>query len=127
MASSARPKRRLKTSLVRVVVRARRAQRRFLPGRRPAPAPLPVPAAPAMVAPAAGPDPIDLVVLAIERLAPASFRSATLGQAVEIAVPDAETAAVFRAALARTSPHRSTDRLLSIVIGESRPDGRPKA
>jgi len=112
MASLARPKRRLKTSFVRVVVRARRAQRRFLPGRRPALAP-----SPAMAAPAAGPDPVDLVVLAIERLAPASFRSATLGQAVEIAVPDAETAAVFRAALARTSPHRSTDRLLSIVIG----------
>ena len=109
MASLGRPKRRLKTSLVRVVVRARRAQRRFLPGRRPAAAPMPVLAV--------GPDPIDLVVLAIERLAPASFRSATLGQAVEIAVPDAETAAVFRAALARTSPHRSTDRLLSIVIG----------
>jgi hypothetical protein len=116
MALRASPKRRLKASLVRVVVRARRAQRRFLPGCRPGHLSAP-PSTPAVVVPASSPDPIELVVLAIERLAPASFRSATLGQAVEVAVPDAETAAVFRAALARTSPRRSTDRLLSIVIG----------
>ncbi len=108
-------KRGLKAKLVRVVLRARRAQRRFLPGRRPAPArPVAVPTA------AAGPDPVQLVVLAIERLAPASFRSATLGHTVEVAVPDAETAAVFRAALARTCPRRSTDRLLSIVVDGGR-------
>src|SRR5262249_25695436 len=100
MALPSRPKRRLTKSFVRVVVRARRAQRRLMPGRRSRPA-----AAPAIAvapAPQPGPDPVQLVVLAIERLAPASFRSATLGQAVEVAVPDAETADVFRAALART-------------------------
>jgi hypothetical protein len=104
------PKRGFKASFVRVVVRARRAHRRFLPGRRPAPL-----SAPAAVAQPT-PDPVQLVVLAIERLAPASFRSATLGQAVEVPVPDAETADVFRAALARTASSRTTDRLLSIVV-----------
>lgn len=70
--------------------------------------------------PIAAPDPVQLVVLAIERLAPATFRSSTLGQPVEIAVPDAATAAVFRAALARTCPTRSTDRLLTIVVSDGR-------
>jgi hypothetical protein len=108
-------KRGLRAKLVRVVVRARRAQRRLLPGRRPAP-PRVLAAPPAAV----GPDPVQLVVLAIERLAPASFRSATLGHPVEVAVPDDATAAVFRAALARTCPNRSTDRLLSIVVEAGR-------
>src|SRR5689334_9479312 len=91
LTKSSAPKRGLTASLVRAVMRARRVQRRkgtwraLLPGRRP------VAHRPA-AAPA--PDPVQLVVLAIERLAPATFRSSTLGQPVEITVPDAATAAV---------------------------------
>lgn len=104
----------LKTSLMRAVVRARRARRRGAAWR----ALLPRRAAPPVAAPA--PDPVALVALAIERLAPATFRSATLGQAVEVTVPDDATAAVFRAALERTCPQRSTDRLLRIVVAGGR-------
>lgn len=59
-------------------------------------------------------DPVRLVTLAIDRLGPATFRSAAIGKPVDVVVPDADTAAIFRAALARTS--RSTDRLLTIVV-----------
>jgi hypothetical protein len=116
--SGAAPQRGLKASFMRAVVRARRARRRggawraLLPGRAVAPV-----AAPA-------PDPVQLVMLAIERLAPATFRSATLGQPVEVVVPDAATAAVFRAALARTGAQRPTDRLLKIVVADPLAGGR---
>jgi hypothetical protein len=67
---------------------------------------------------ARSPDPVDLAVLAIEKLAPASLRACSLGVSVRVVVPDEATAAVFRAALARTSRARSTDRLIEIVIGD---------
>jgi hypothetical protein len=114
--SGAAPQRGLKASFLRAVVRARRARRRgsawraLLPGRAVAPVPVAAPA----------PDPVQLVMLAIERLAPATFRSATLGQPVVVVVPDAVIAAVFRAALARTGAQRPTDRLLEIVVADGR-------
>jgi hypothetical protein len=49
-------------------------------------------------------------------LSGASVRAAASGKPVSVSVPDAETAAVFEAALALTSKRRATDRLLTIVI-----------
>jgi hypothetical protein len=64
----------------------------------------------------AAPDPVVLAVLAIQSLAPASLRASATGVGARVAVPDETTAAVFRAALARTSHARPTDRLLQIVV-----------
>ena len=83
--------------------------------------PLPQSGAPdvATSAPSArSPDPVDLAVLAIEKLAPASLRACSLGVGVRVVVPDEATAAVFRAALAQTSRARSTDRLVHVVVVE---------
>jgi hypothetical protein len=62
---------------------------------------------------------VDLVVLAIDRLGPASFRASGIGRPVEVAVPDERTAAVFEAALAATGTRRPTDRLISVVVRPS--------
>lgn len=59
-------------------------------------------------------DPVRLVSLTLERLGPATFRTAAIGKPVEVVVPDFDTAAVFRAALSQS--RRSTDRLLTIVV-----------
>jgi hypothetical protein len=59
-----------------------------------------------------------LVALAIDRLSGASVRAAASGKPVSVSVPDADTAAVFAAALALTSKRRVTDRLLTIVVEE---------
>ena len=45
------------------------------------------------------------------------MRASFTGTEVRVAVPDAETAAIFEAALAETARSRSTDRLIRIVIG----------
>src|SRR5258708_10961775 len=70
--------------------------------------------APALAAPAI--DSVGLVVMALERLGPASFRTTMLGKPVDVVVPDLATAAVFRAALQHTRLQRATDRLLHIVV-----------
>ena len=62
------------------------------------------------------PDPVQIAVLAIERLGRASMRAALTGIEVRVAVPDEATAAIFRAALAETSRTRTTDRLVRVVI-----------
>ena len=80
-----------------------------------------------MIGPASAPlrpPPVDddraaLVALAIDRLSGASVRAAASGKPVSVSVPDAETAAVFEAALALTSKRRVTDRLLTIVVEPS--------
>jgi hypothetical protein len=62
------------------------------------------------------PDPVRLAVLAMESLGRASLRASFTGTEVQVAVPDAETAAIFQAAIAETSRSRSTDRLIRIVV-----------
>jgi hypothetical protein len=63
------------------------------------------------------PDPVGIAVLAIESLGRASMRASFTGTEVQVAVPDARTAAIFEAAIAETAQRRSTDRLIRIVIG----------
>ena len=77
---------------------------------------------PAFASPRAAPvddDRAALVAFAIDRLSGASVRAAASGKPVSVSVPDAETAAVFEAALALTSKRRVTDRLLTIVVEPS--------
>jgi hypothetical protein len=61
-------------------------------------------------------DPVALTVLAVNRLGLATFRTATTGKAATIAVPDARTAEIFRAALREMQKNRRTDRLIDVVV-----------
>ena len=62
------------------------------------------------------PDPVPLVIFAIDRVGPAAVRACASGLEVRVAAPDEATAAVFRAALAQTARRRSTDQLIRIVV-----------
>ncbi len=64
----------------------------------------------------AAPDPVHIAVLAMEYLGRASVRACSTGTEVCVAVPDEATAAIFRAALARTGRVRTTDLLVRIVV-----------
>jgi hypothetical protein len=70
----------------------------------------------AEAAPAPGPDPVRIAVLAMESLGRASMRASFTGTEVRVAVPDAATAAIFQAAIAETGRTRATDRLIRIVV-----------
>jgi len=61
-------------------------------------------------------DAVAVAVLAMNQLAPATLRTATLGKAVKVVVSDPRLGAVFRAALERTQETRRTDRLIEIVV-----------
>ncbi|HUK06480.1 MAG TPA: hypothetical protein VLX09_01305 [Stellaceae bacterium] len=65
-------------------------------------------------------DLVALTVLAVNRLAPATLRSATYGKALKVVVSDELVGAIFRAALEQMGLHRSTDRLIEIVVKEER-------
>ena len=69
-----------------------------------------------------GANDIELVVLAVDRLGPASLRAASIGRPVEVEVPDERTASIFRAALDETRARRPTDRLISLVVRDATPD-----
>lgn len=71
-------------------------------------APAPVPAV----------DPVELTILAVNRLGPATIRSSTTGKAVSITVPDARIGDIFRSALAEMQKARRTDRLVEIIVAE---------
>jgi len=86
------------------------------------PAPKPVPAQQA--APVPEIDPVELTVMAVNRLGLATFRSSTSGKVATVAVPDARTAEIFRAALLEMQKNRRTDRLVDVVI--SADDGPAK-
>lgn len=62
------------------------------------------------------PDPVSLVIFAIDRVGPAAVRACASGVEVRVAAPDEATAAVFRAALAETGRRRTTDQLIRIVV-----------
>jgi hypothetical protein len=61
-------------------------------------------------------DPVELTVLAVNRLGLATFRTATSGKVSTVAVPDACTAEIFRAALREMQKARQTDRLIDVVV-----------
>src|SRR5690242_18399929 len=65
---------------------------------------------------AGGLDLVTICILAVNRLAPATYRSAVSGKALKVVVPDPQVGAVFRAALDRMGVRRSTDRLIEIVV-----------
>ncbi len=64
-------------------------------------------------------DLVTICILAVNRLAPATDRSAVSGKALKVVVPDPQVGAIFRAALDRMGDTRSTDRLIEVVV-----DGR---
>jgi len=68
-------------------------------------------------------DPVALTMLAVNRLGPATVRTATQGRALVVAVPDAHTAEIFRAALQEMQKTRRTDRLVDVVVA-AEPDAR---
>jgi len=69
-----------------------------------------------------GLDLVTICILAVNRLGPATLRSAVSGKALKVVVPDPQVGAVFRAALDRMGATRSTDRLIEIVVdGKARP------
>jgi hypothetical protein len=59
-------------------------------------------------------------MLAVNRLGPATIRTATNGKSVKIEVADETVARIFRAALGEMQKTRSTDRLVDIVVAEPR-------
>ena len=61
-------------------------------------------------------DPVRIARLAMETLGPASLRASCTGTEVRVAAPDDSVAEIFRAVLAETARHRSTDRLIRVVV-----------
>jgi hypothetical protein len=117
-ARNAMHQRALKTALSKVAAARRRLRRRrekrarpaWFTGRRAITTPELITVAPAQ------PDPVKIVVLAMESLGRASMRASFTGIEVEVAVPDDATAAIFRAALSETVRNRPTDRLVRVVV-----------
>lgn len=87
----------------------------------PASTPLPVPEA----VPIPQLDPVELTVLAVNRLGLATFRTATSGKVATVSVPDARTAEIFRAALREMQKNRGTDRLVDVVVADDGPAKGP--
>jgi hypothetical protein len=87
----------------------------------PAPKPMPAP----QVAPIPQVDPVALTVLAVNRLGLATLRSSTSGKVATVAVPDARTAEIFRAALREMEKSRRTDRLIDVVVADDGPAKGP--
>jgi hypothetical protein len=67
-------------------------------------------------------DPVELTVMALNILAPALSRATTTGKKVTVTVPDAQTGAIFRAALKQSQQTRATDRLIDIVMAGEEPE-----
>jgi hypothetical protein len=78
------------------------------------PADKPIAAPPAARAPQL--DPVELTVLAVNRLGLATFRTSTSGKAATVSVPDTRTAEIFRAALSEMQKSRRTDRLIEVIV-----------
>jgi hypothetical protein len=70
-------------------------------------------------------DPVELTVLAVNRLGLATFRSATSGKVATVSVPDVRTAEIFRAALREMQKNRRTDRLIDVVVADDGPAKGP--
>ena len=63
---------------------------------------------------------VEMVAEAIERLTGPLIRGSSLGARTTVTVSDRLTAAVFRAALARTAQHRPTDALIDVIVDQRR-------
>jgi len=61
-------------------------------------------------------DPVELTVMAVNRLGLATFRTSASGKVSTVSVPDARTAEIFRAALREMQKARRTDRLIDVVV-----------
>lgn len=66
-------------------------------------------------------DPVLLTMLAVNRLGPATIRTATNGKAQTVSVDDERIARIFRAALDEMQKTRRTDRLVDIVVAAPEP------
>ncbi|MDE1968418.1 MAG: hypothetical protein KGI92_05885 [Alphaproteobacteria bacterium] len=66
-------------------------------------------------------DPVLLTMLAVNRLGPATIRTATNGKAQIVSVDDERIARIFRAALDEMQKTRRTDRLVDIVVAAPEP------
>lgn len=66
-------------------------------------------------------DPVLLTMLAVNRLGPATIRTATNGKAQTVAVDDERIARIFRAALDEMQKTRRTDRLVDVVVAAAEP------
>jgi len=73
------------------------------------PPPVPLPQPPQF-------DPVELTVMAVNRLGLATLRTSTSGKVSTVAVPDDRTAEIFRAALQKMQKSRRTDRLIDVVV-----------
>ena len=67
-------------------------------------------------------DPVALTILAVNRLGPATLRTAANGKTLTVAVPDARVGEIFRAALLEMQKARRTDRLVEIVVHTEAPE-----
>ena len=61
-------------------------------------------------------DPIALTIMAVDRIGTARLRTGFHGLPVTVAVPDEQTARIFRAALSEMAKLRPTDRLISVEL-----------
>jgi hypothetical protein len=61
-------------------------------------------------------DPVALTIMALDRIGTARLRTVFHGLPVTVAVPDEQTAAIFRAALSEMAKQRPTDRLISVEL-----------
>jgi hypothetical protein len=68
------------------------------------------------VQPAPTLDPVALTILAVNRLGPATVRTAANGRAVAVSVSDPRVGEIFRQALCEMQKNRTTDRLVEIIV-----------
>lgn len=80
--------------------------------------------APSATPPQRGVDPVELTILAVNRLGPATLRTVANGKPLTVTVPDQRTGEIFRAALQEMQKTRLTDRLIAIVVDDAA-DARP--
>lgn len=74
--------------------------------------------------PQRGIDLVELTILAVNRLGPATLRTVANGKPLTVTVPDQRTGEIFRAALQEMQKTRLTDRLIAIVVDDAA-DARP--
>ena len=70
-------------------------------------------------------DPVALTIMAVDRIGTARLRTVFHGVPVTIAVPDEQTAEIFRAALSKMAKLRPTDRLISVKLAADMTPSKP--
>ena len=69
--------------------------------------------------PQRGIDLVELTILAVNRLGPATLRTVANGKPLTVTVPDQRTGEIFRAALQEMQKTRLTDRLVAILVDDA--------